>query len=85
MIPLLYTFFFSIASPIDCGDGPQASPCFLVRRVRRRLSPPRVVFSSDAWDFSVFFDVSSDRFVHFAVLPFAVPWIPLPSCHSCFL
>jgi hypothetical protein len=26
--------------------GPQASPCFLERRVRRRLSPPRVPFSA---------------------------------------
>jgi hypothetical protein len=58
------------------------SPCFLARRVRRRLSPPRVVCFSFAWEFHVFSHISSTIFVHNVMLPFAVPWIPLPSCHS---
>jgi hypothetical protein len=42
----------SVGMPFSCHGalhpryGPQASPCFLERRVRRRLSPPRVAFSA---------------------------------------
>jgi hypothetical protein len=56
------------------------APCILARRVRRRMSPPRVVFFSVGWEFLVFSYVPYAGF-H----PFAVPWIPLPSCHSCSL
>jgi hypothetical protein len=35
----------------EVSHGPQASPCFLKRRVWRRLSPPRVAFSAWPWSF----------------------------------
>jgi hypothetical protein len=63
--------------------GLQASPCFFARRVRRRL----LVLSNccvfqrrvGVYFFSC---ISSARFVHIVVIPFPLPWIPLPSCHS---
>jgi hypothetical protein len=64
---------------------PQASQCFLARHVRRRLSPPRVVFSALRGSFLCSLVFHLARFVHNEVLPFAVPWILLlPSCHSWF-
>jgi hypothetical protein len=37
---------FSCYGDLHPRHGPQASPCFLERRVRRRLLPPRVAFSA---------------------------------------
>jgi hypothetical protein len=37
---------FSCHGALHPRHGPQASPCFLERRVGRRLSPPRVAFSA---------------------------------------
>jgi hypothetical protein len=37
---------FSCHGALHPRHRPQASPCFLKRRVRRRLSPPRVAFSA---------------------------------------
>jgi hypothetical protein len=37
---------FSCHGAIHSRHGPQASPCFLERRVRHRLPPPCVVFSA---------------------------------------
>jgi hypothetical protein len=55
-----------------------ASPCFLERRVRRRLWPPRVAFSTLPRDFLSLIA----WFLHNVVLSFAVLWIPRSSCHS---
>jgi hypothetical protein len=59
--------------------------CASSRRVRRRLSPPRDVFFSVAWEFLVFSYVSSTRVLRNVVLLFVVLRILLPSCHSCCL
>jgi hypothetical protein len=87
---------FSCHGVLHPRHGPQASPCFLEWRVRRRLSPPRVAFSALHGSFfslicyvfaqcSASFCRTLDSVILLSLLPFCyLSFFPCPcSCCSC--
>jgi hypothetical protein len=73
--------------PRRSSIAPWATSVSVLPRVVREaplVASTCCVFSV-AWEFHVLSYVSCALFVHNVVLPFAVPWIPLLSCHFCSL
>jgi hypothetical protein len=86
---------FSCHGALYPRHGPQASPCVLERRVRRRLSPPRVIFSELPRSFvglicyvcaqcSASFCRALDSVIFLPLLPFCFPARFPCLCSCCF-
>jgi hypothetical protein len=86
---------FSCHGALHPRHGPQACPCFLERRVRRRLTPPRVAFSALSRSFfssicfaqcSAYICRALDSVILLSLLPFCFPShfpCPCSCCSSC--